>query len=139
MSDLEYTEDQETSQPSLEAPGLLRDAKGRLMKGTPPGPGRPKGSVSLKEKIIQRLLQEHMDKRLVIEHLADNIVQDGLDGKNGWDKEILHQLDGMPRQNLGIGGENPGDPVQFTMINLADVHPGEVPTETIPTTTPESV
>lgn len=73
---------------------LKRDDKGRLVKGTPPGPGRPKGSISIKDKVRQ-YLEEHPDE-------VDSIVRHFV-SKN---RELMWQmLEGRPQQDLTTGGE----------------------------------
>lgn len=77
-------------------------------KGQPGGPGRPKGSVSLITAIKQRLSLLSEDKRrVVLEVLADQIVQDALSkGTSDANRRlILNYLEGMPRQSVNYTGE----------------------------------
>lgn len=46
--------------------GLIRDEKGKLVKGTPPGPGRPKGS-GYKQKFEKMLTQVAEEKGITRE------------------------------------------------------------------------
>ena len=138
-SELIYTPDDAQPEPVYGSENLVkRDEHGRILPGQQSlnPAGKPKGTISLTTKIKNRLKAIGPDgKREVIEQLADNIVQDALDGKDGLNKLIWAYLDGMPRQSLGLGGENVGDPLKFTIVNSADVHSGDVPAETVPTPT----
>lgn len=82
---------------------LKRDEKGRLVKGTPPGPGRPKGSLSLISIIKERLEQVGPDgKRTIAEHFVDNLLQDamGLDTQSR--KLLMQYIEGMPMQKSEV-------------------------------------
>lgn len=74
--------------------GLKRDAKGRLVKGTPPGPGRPPGSFSIKERVRQYLDDHPESMEEFIKHFVDE--NRGL----AW-----QMLEGRPPQDLTSGGE----------------------------------
>lgn len=81
-----------------------RDEKGRFTTDYGGGPGRPVGSISLTEAIKRRLQALGPDqKRQVIEHLADNITQDAIEGGKYGTKMrqlIWNYLEGMPRQGI---------------------------------------
>lgn len=138
QSQSEVVYDTSDSQPEPSGNNLERNEKGQFVQGHEGLGGRPKGSVSLKTKIIQRLQQRGLDGREIIEHLADNIIQDALDGKNYWDKEILHQLDGMPRQKIGLEGGEEGSAIQINLVKYGDDR-GSVSSEEVPSTNTESV
>lgn len=87
---------------------VIRDKGGKFVKGSSGNPhGKPPGSISLTTKIKERLamLVDINAKRQAIDMLADNMVQDALDGKNGMDKMIWAYLDGMPTQQVKHSGE----------------------------------
>ena len=74
---------------------LKRDDKGRIMKGTPPGPGRPKGKT-IKERVRDWLEEHPEDMKGFVQHFVK---------KN---KELAWQmLEGRPAQQLGSDPDNP--------------------------------
>lgn len=81
----------ETSQDTLR---IKTDEKGRFMEGTAPGPGRPKGSISIKDKVRQ-YLDSHPEE---VEEIVEHFVK-----KN---RELMWQmLEGRPPQKLEQEGE----------------------------------
>lgn len=76
--------------------GLKRDTKGRLVKGTAPGPGRPKGKLSIKDT-FRKMFEEEPDK-----------FQEFLNGLMEKDKALIWQmLEGKPTQTIAGDSENP--------------------------------
>lgn len=77
-----------------EEDALLRDEKGRLIKGTPPGPGRPKGSISIKDKVRQYLQDHPEEVEAIVEHFVKS------------NRELMWQmLEGRPQQDVVSDGE----------------------------------
>jgi len=70
---------------------LLRDAKGRLMKGTPPGPGRPKGSVSPISS-VKSIFKDNPE-------VFESFLKEYMSNPNNT-KHIVEMIDGKPK-----GGE----------------------------------
>ena len=105
---MEETYSEETAQPETQvSAGVvtradLLDENGKFKVGHPKVGGRQVGSISLTTKIKQRLQQLGPQNREVIDQLADNIVQDALDGKDGLNKLVWAYLDGLPKQSTDI-------------------------------------
>jgi hypothetical protein len=60
--------------------------------------GRPEGSISLTSMIKRKLMTMSPDqKRTALEMLAENIIQDALDGKDTPVKLIWNYIDGLPK------------------------------------------
>ena len=73
---------------------LLRDEKGRLLPGTPPGPGRPKGSISIKDKVRQYLEAHPKDVEEIVKHFVKS------------NRELMWQmLEGRPQQDVTSDGK----------------------------------
>lgn len=72
----------------------IRDEKGRFVEGHPDlGAGRPKGSISIKEKIRKRL----MDNPEALEDIITYFVKDS--------RELMWQmLEGKPQQDVNLEG-----------------------------------
>lgn len=111
----------EHTQPEPEIQGLTgRNEKGQFLPGTTGNPnGRPVVSViSIIKKKLVGISPDN--QRSYAEMLADNILQDALEGKNYWDKELLHQIDGMPRQKIGLEGGEEGSAIALKIVNYDD-------------------
>jgi len=69
-----------------------RDKKtGKFVKGKPPGPGKPKGSVSIKTEIMKRLKKNPKELKEIIEYFIKE------------NRELMWQmLEGRPRQQVGL-------------------------------------
>lgn len=73
---------------------LKRDEKGRLVKGTPPGPGRPKGNISIKDT-FRKMFEEKPE-----------VFNEFISGLMEKDKALIWQmLEGKPQQDLNIDAE----------------------------------
>lgn len=71
-----------------------RDEKGRYLEGHESHGGRPKGSFSIKTRIIQRLKENPEE----FEELVENIIKN--------QQALLFQMiDGRPSQDLKLDGE----------------------------------
>ena len=81
---------------------LKRDEKGRLVKGTPPGPGRTEGSISILTDIKRKLTHLKEKSPEEYQELIDYYWQN----KKMRDL-LIRMIDGQPRQNTDItsGGE----------------------------------
>jgi len=92
-----------------------RNEKGQLLPGNTANPnGRPIGSISLTDQIRKRIQELSPDqKRTALEWLADNIIQDALDGRDTQVKLVWNYLDGLPKANLDIKHD-----YSDTLINL---------------------
>lgn len=85
---------------------LLRDEKGRLLPGTPPGPGRPKGSVSIKDKVRQYLESHPEEVEAIVEHFVKN------------NRELMWQmLEGRPQQDVTSDGKAIPTPLLYAIPN----------------------
>jgi hypothetical protein len=84
--------------------GGIRDDKGRFLPGVSGNPnGRPEGSVSIMTKIRQKFQEDpELFDAYVAEVLADPKLR----------TEIIRQLDGAPRQNIGLDGGADGEPIR---------------------------
>jgi|SRR3990167_4620811 len=72
---------------------LKRDSKGRLVKGTPPGPGRPKGKT-IKERVREYLENHPNDMEAFVKHFVKE------------NRQLAWQmLEGRPSQDVTSAGE----------------------------------
>jgi hypothetical protein len=102
----EETEDITLEEDSQEISPIKRDEKGRWVKGNPPGPGRPEGSISLTTMIKQKLMTMSPDRRrTALEMLAENIIQDALESNDSMRRYIWDHLDGKAAQKINIDAE----------------------------------
>lgn len=77
-----------------ETPRIKTDEKGRFVEGTAPGPGRPKGSISIKDRVRQYLEANPEDVEEIVRHFVK---------KN---RELMWQmLEGRPSQGIEHSGE----------------------------------
>jgi len=91
---------------------LKRDNKGLLVKGTPPGPGRPKGSISIKDKIRKRL-QENPDQ-------FDSLVDYYMENEQPVMRKLLWEmLDGKPKESVDATIHIP-KPIDDVLPNHSD-------------------
>lgn len=104
-----------------ETNALKRDEKGRLMKGTPPGPGRPPGSISIMTKIKQKW-EENPEE---FEAYVIGILED----KN-MHKEIVQQIDGKPKDSLDI--TSGGEKLQINVVAYGANASAPIPTPQLP-------
>lgn len=89
---------------------LERDEKGRLVKGTPPGPGRPKGSVSIKDKVRQYLESHPEEVEAIVAHFVKN------------NRELMWQmLEGRPSQQTDV--TTAGEAIQPVLVKFLDGKP----------------
>jgi hypothetical protein len=82
-----------------------RDDKGRFVPGTPPGPGRPKGSksFSLKTallKVIEDNGNDEDDYSKLLMLLARRAFREAGEGDFKFWKEIMDRLDGPVKQEI---------------------------------------
>lgn len=92
-------------------PALLRDEKGRLLPGTPPGPGRPKGSISIMARIKQKFEEDpELFEAYISEVLADPKLR----------AEIIRQIDGSPKQNVDVTSDG-----KALTVNVISYSPDE--------------
>jgi hypothetical protein len=98
---------------------LKRDAKGRLVAGTPPGPGRPKGYVSIKDKVRQYLEDNPSEVESIVKHFVTR------------NRELMWQmLEGRPQQDLTSAGEALPSPI-YAGLSVQERHSDEkdIPTK----------
>ena len=91
-----------------------RDEKGQFIEGNSGG-GRPKGSLSITEKIKKELEKcpEGEDKRTYLDLLVKEILDKAVkEGDQVMIKSIWNYIDGMPRQNIGLDGGEDGKPIE---------------------------
>ena len=88
-----------------------RDEKGRLMKGTPPGPGRPLGSVGY-ETMMNEAIKEYAKLNKIPEsEIRKKIYMVGIAGALSKDysfyKDFMDRTHGKPKENVDLtsGGE----------------------------------
>ncbi|MEA2036891.1 MAG: hypothetical protein U9O94_05245 [Nanoarchaeota archaeon] len=80
-----------------------KDHKGRYLKGHKKVGGKKKGFVSLTAIIKKKLSEMGPDqKRSFAEWMADNIIQDALDGDTRKITLIWNYLEGMPKSKTDI-------------------------------------
>lgn len=80
----------------------LQDPKtGRFVKGNPGG-GRPPGSVSIVEGIIQKLLEiEPGNKKTYLELFLSKLFLKAIkDGNEQLMRDMINRVDGMPKQTI---------------------------------------
>lgn len=85
--------------------GVKRDEKGRIVPGSAPlnPDGRPVGSISIIAKIKKKFEEDpELFDSYVAEVLADPKLR----------TEVIRQLDGSPRQNIGLDGGSEGEPIR---------------------------
>ena len=90
---------------------ILQGERGKFLEGTAPGPGRPKGSVSIMTQ-IKNFLEDNPDK---MKELVDYYLDD-----KGMRALLLQMVDGRPSQQIA------GDPERPLIIQvskeIADKH-----------------
>jgi hypothetical protein len=90
---------------------IIRDEKGRFVPGVSGNPeGRPKFSlVSILKEELQNIPENRKVSRAlsIIRKIADQAEN----GDAASQKLIMNYIDGMPRQNIGLGGEKDGEPI----------------------------
>lgn len=76
-------------------PKILKDKKtGQFVKGTAPGPGRPRGSIS----IMGRIKQIFEEEPELFETYVRGVMRDSL-----LRRELIHQIDGKPKARIEVG------------------------------------
>ena len=84
--------------------GLKRDEKGRLVEGTAPGPGRPKGSISIKDR-VRKYLEDHPED---VEEIVKHFVKSN--------RELMWQmLEGRPQQDIVSDGKQLPQPLLYAI------------------------
>ena len=88
--------------------GLLRDEKGKLVKGTPPGPGRPKGS-GYKQKWDQAVTELAKDKGITKDQadmeLFKVAYEQALKGNFQFFKDAMDRVYGPVKQDATLNVE----------------------------------
>jgi hypothetical protein len=116
---------------------VLHDENGKFVKGHPKVGGKQLGSISLTTVIKRKLKELEPDgKREAIEVLADNIIQDSLDGHD-IRRTLWSYIDGMPRQKIGLEGGEEGSAIALKIVNYDDR--GDVQTPSLSDKSPEGV
>ena len=87
--------DDQNIQPKSESAdsAIKTEEKPRFTPGGPAGPGRPKGSLSLTEK-IKKVLEENPQQ---LHKIIETILEKHPD-------LVWKMLDGMPKQSVGLNG-----------------------------------
>jgi hypothetical protein len=84
--------------------GLIRDEKGRLVKGTPPGPGRPKGALSFATKWQRMVEKIAMQNNLTPEEIDEQLLLVGYkrakDGDYSFYRDAMDRIHGKPQQYI---------------------------------------
>lgn len=93
--------------------------------------GKPKGSISLTAMIKRKLQVMSPDqKRNALEVLAENIIQDALDGSSEKMRELIwNYLEGKPRQGIDIDAQVESKQVReliLTTRKILELKPGDV-------------
>ncbi len=98
-----------------------RDEKGRLLPGNTANPaGRPRGSISITEKIRQKLLEVPEGQRKpYLDILVSKILKKAiLDGDFMMIKQVWNYVDGMPK--IGIDSTTKSEVVVSQDVNLLE-------------------
>lgn len=78
----------------------------RFVKGNVGGPGRPKGTVSIKDMIRKRLEEHPEEVNEIVQHFIKN------------NRELMWQmLEGRPQQDVTSGGEKLPQPLLHGLYN----------------------
>ena len=108
---------------SQEEPRIKTDEKGRFIEGTAPGPGRPKGSVSIKDLVRKHLESNPEDLKEFVAHFIK---------KN---RELAWQmLEGRHQQDVVSDGKA----IPFPIINYGDIKT-QIPAKDLSTESTESI
>lgn len=108
-----------------------RDSKGRFIEGNPGGPGRPQGSISIKERVRQ-YLTDHPEK---LDEFVKYFAEENRD--LAW-----QMLEGRPRQQMELDGEfrtyeiirgdeHPDRPVQESTSSVAQESTSAVESQSV--------
>ncbi len=89
--------------------GLIRDDKGRLVKGTPPGPGRPKGSENFATK-WERMVKKIADQNnLTPDEIDEQLLLVGYkkakDGDYSFYRDAMDRIHGKAPQVVDFKGD----------------------------------
>lgn len=98
---------------------LERDEKGRLVKGTPPGPGRPKGSQDFKTKFYLMLDKIAEKNNMRTEEVEEQLLMVGYkkakDGDYSFYRDVMDRVHGRPIQkNELTGADGANLTIQFS-------------------------
>lgn len=88
---------------------VLRDSEGHLLPGSAPlnPAGRPVGSISIISHIKKKLAEVPIGQMTTYaEQAAELMIRQAIVDKDGHMlREIMHYVDGMPKQKIDIGGD----------------------------------
>lgn len=97
----------------MDKKGIKTDEKGKFVKGTAPGPGRPKGSISIKDQIRKKLLEDPARFDELVEFYMKEeapamrkLLWEMLEGKP---KESVDAVIRMPKPIMEIDAIQPND------------------------------
>ena len=100
---------------------ILQGEGGLFLPGTAPGPGRPKGSISLKT-----ILQQELDKlppgetmSYALAMVKRQLKQAIIDGDAATQRLIWSYIEGMPMQKTELSGAN-GQPLVISFDKAFD-------------------
>lgn len=105
---------------------ILRDEKGLFKKGTPPPnpTGRPKGTVSIVERIKRKLAEytTEEEKEQFIDGIVKVIIKKCIvDEDVSMIRDLVNRIDGLPKQTIGVIDETKENTIPITeMIKKLD-------------------
>ncbi len=93
----------------MEENALKRDEKGRLVKGTPPGPGRPPGSLDFKTKFYKVIDKLAKQNNLTPDEIEEQLLLVGYkkakDGDYRFYQDLFDRIYGKPRQTVEVDAD----------------------------------
>lgn len=89
--------------------GLKRDEKGKLVKGTAPGPGRPQGTpnfTTLFREAVKKVAKANNIEEAEVEYdLVIKAISEAKKGKYQYHKDIFDRVYGKSEDNINLNGD----------------------------------
>ena len=113
-----------TKKEKPETTGIIRTKEGRFVKGVSGNPkGRPEGSLSL-VSILKKKLNEIApnSRKTWAELFVDKMFFAAISDKGDAQlmKDIVNRIDGMPKQNIGIGVDDTIEKIEVEIVKFND-------------------